>query len=54
MKGITINHNGKEMKMAVVYRMITVHLFNNNSDGPALTDGESRVYIGPLYICIAV
>lgn len=47
MKGFEIHYNNKEMaNVAVKDGMITVHLFNNNGDSPALTDGESRIYVG--------
>lgn len=45
MKGITINYKGEEMKVAVKDGQITVNLFNNNGNSPALADGESRMYI---------
>jgi hypothetical protein len=45
MKGITVNYNGEEMKVAVKDGIITVHLFNNNGNSPALADGESCMYI---------
>jgi hypothetical protein len=46
MKGIIVNYNGEEIKVAVKEGMITVHLHNNNGNSPALADGESRMYIG--------
>jgi len=47
MKGFIIHSNGKTTKVATVEDgMITIHLFVNNGESPALTDGESRMYVG--------
>jgi hypothetical protein len=48
MTGIIVNYNGEETKVAVKDGMITVNLFANNGDSPALADGESRMYIGGI------
>jgi hypothetical protein len=45
MKGLIVNYNGEETKVAVGDGMITVHVYNNNGESPTLADGENCMYI---------